>query len=105
MHFLFWKLVRFCPKCGVQSLQRDYDHQGTHEPGVKQITNGTEWWCSTCGFSFKITKSRKWYLADALHRKDRQVRVGKPSDNTLTIVRDAFVRFLEGDDPDDDGVG
>jgi len=94
---MFWKLVRFCPKCGVRSLQRDYDRQGHHEVGVSQTTEGTEWWCTTCGFSFKITKSHKWYIADQLQREARQVRVGKPSDNADPEVRDAFVRFLDGE--------
>ena len=97
-HFYFWKLVKFCPKCGVESLIRDMDHQGHHRQGESQTDNGTEWWCTTCGFSFKITKSRKWYIADELHRRDRQQRVGKPSDNTDPEVLNAFVESLERKD-------
>ena len=97
-HFFFWKKINFCPHCGVRSLLRDYDHQGKSD-GTKETNNGTEWWCTTCGFNFKIMKSRKWHLADALHRKDRQQRVGKPSDNTNPAIRDAFVKFLERQKP------
>jgi hypothetical protein len=94
-HFFFWRLIKFCPKCGVQSLLRDMDKQGHHNVGERQLDGGTEWWCTTCGFSFKIAKSRKWYIADELQRRDRQQRTGKPSDNTEPEVLDAFVEFLE----------
>ena len=97
MRHYFHHNVKFCPKCGVQSLQRDYDRVG-NIPDKKQAKAGTEWWCTTCGFNFMINKSHKWYIADELTRRDRQSRVGKPSDNTSPEVRDAYVEFLiEGD--------
>lgn len=94
MRHYFFENVRFCPKCGVQSLLRDVDRVGSVKE-LKQLNDGTEWWCTTCGFSFAISKSHKWHVADELHRRDRQVRVGKPSDQTNPAIRDAFVKFLE----------
>jgi hypothetical protein len=99
MRARFFENVHFCPKCGVESLERDYYHQaepapgGGGEKGRKQIGSGTEWWCRTCGFSFRIDKSVRWNQADELHRRDRQLRIGKPSDNTNPAVRDAFARW------------
>jgi len=94
MRHAFHENVNFCPRCGVRSLLRDDDRIGS-EPGLRQTKNGTEWWCTTCGFSFLIQKSHKWYIADELHRHDRQVRTRRASDNTTPAIRDAFVGFLE----------
>lgn len=93
MRIYFHHNVHFCPRCGVRSLQRDMDRTG-NTPEQKQASAGTEWWCLTCGFSFLINKSHKWYIADQLQREDRQQRVGKPSEGTNPAIRDAFVRFL-----------
>jgi rubredoxin len=97
----FFENVRFCPKCGVDALDRDYYHQaeprpgGGGETGRKQIGSGTEWVCRICGFSFRIDKSVRWQQADELQRRDRQQRVGKPSDGTTEEIRDAHVAHIE----------
>lgn len=95
MRHQFHENVCFCPKCGVRSLLRDFDNQGHNRPNEKQINGGTEWWCTTCGFGFRITKSKKWTTSDELHRLERKVRLGNASDNTNPATRDAFIKFLE----------
>lgn len=101
MRLRFFENVRFCPRCGVDALDRDFYHQaaprpsGGGEKGKNQIGSGTEWVCGICGFSFRIDKSVRWHQADELQRRDRQLRLGKPSDNTTAEMRDAHVKFME----------
>lgn len=77
MKIQFHENVRFCPKCGVDSLERDYHRQalpklgGGGEKGTSQ-TDGTEWICLTCGLGFKIKKSTRWHLAEELFRSERK---------------------------------
>jgi hypothetical protein len=78
----FHENVRFCPKCGVESLDRDFSHQaaprlgGGGEPGRKQVKAGTEWCCRTCGFGFCIKKSIRWETSEELHARERKLRNG-----------------------------
>lgn len=72
--------IKYCPKCGVASLGRDWSHQaepklgGGGMAGHKQVRNGTEWVCATCGFAFLIRKSTRVYLSEALQKETRKLR-------------------------------
>lgn len=78
----FHDSIRFCPKCGVASLERDFSHQAPPQPGGggvlgrKQIKTGTEWWCVICGFSFCIKKSVNWETAEQMFSAERKSRNG-----------------------------
>ena len=80
MRHHFHENVRFCPKCGIEALERDWHKQaeprkdGGGETGVRQVTNGTEWICKLCGFGFKIGKSTRYHLAEDLMKRDRSLR-------------------------------
>jgi len=70
--------LRFCPKCGLDKLKRDYfpAENGNPPPGVKMVRLGCEYLCEGCGFSFVIGKSRREHFADRLHREHRTLRNG-----------------------------
>lgn len=79
----FVALIRFCPRCGSDRLERDWHHQSPPQSGGpekqgernrRQCADGSEWICHTCGFGFKITKSSRWNLAEVLIGNDRRLR-------------------------------
>jgi len=80
MRLSFHENIRFCPHCGVESLDRDFYRQAEPQPGgggakgVKQIRSGTEYICRTCGFGFRIGKSARWHTVEELHQRERRLR-------------------------------
>jgi hypothetical protein len=68
----FLRRIRFCPSCGTRRLEpsnRDKDPQG-------KAIQGSEFWCSLCGFSFNLRASIEWNLALRLTKEHRQLRAG-----------------------------
>ena len=66
-------MLRFCPKCGVESVQRDYFPGGAAAVrNAKQPKVGAEYICQTCGFGFWISKSRRVLSAQLNHAESRK---------------------------------
>lgn len=65
--------LRFCPKCGIERLLRDYfPGEFPGAIGSKQPKVGTEFLCESCGFSFWISKSRRVLFAELKFSQDRK---------------------------------
>ena len=100
MRIHFHENIRFCPYCGVQSLERDWYKQAPPAPGggggkgVKQVASGMEFICRTCGFGFRIGKSARWQLVEELHRRERRQRNNVTFD-TPCVGEDIAKAFLE----------
>lgn len=65
------KNCRFCPKCGVESLDRDEYRSGRTKTGYPEFV------CRTCGFAFRIHPSKRVEMADALFKDHRRMREGR----------------------------
>lgn len=84
MRFRFSDNIRFCPKCGVETLERDYLRQSPPKPGAppeeqgekgrKAVGDGSEWLCRVCGFGFRITKSARHCMVLDLISAERKLR-------------------------------
>lgn len=105
MRIRFHENVRFCPKCGVEALERDYHRQSEPQPGGggekgrAQTDGGTEWVCKLCGFGFKIGKSTRYHLAEELIKRDRALR-NAVKFNTKCVgqaIADAFIEAQQTD--------
>lgn len=66
--------VRFCPKCGVESLQRDDYRREGHRVNKSAAI---EFICLTCGLGFYIAPSKRHQDAQHLFREHREMRVGR----------------------------
>lgn len=91
--------LRFCPKCGLERLKRDYfptnDPPGAFAPKeMKHPANGCEYLCENCGFSFVIAKSRREHFADRLHKEHRKLRAGVTF-NTKCVGEDVARAYNE----------
>jgi transposase-like protein len=62
------KSCRFCPKCGVESLERDVYRTGPKSNGYP------EFMCTTCCFSFRIHPSKRVEAAEVLFAEHRKMR-------------------------------
>jgi hypothetical protein len=65
--------ARFCPWCGVDSLMR----HGNADKGKTSADDhrGVEFWCTTCGSSFKLDRSNRYRQAVELQTDHRRLRV------------------------------
>lgn len=79
---------RFCPKCGVESLEFDRYRENKGFPKAEFI-------CRTCAFGFCITQSARVTAADTLFRQSRKVRDGKFSDGVAPEVAEKWIEFTE----------
>jgi hypothetical protein len=68
--------ITFCPKCGVESLQRD-DYRRQGDKSHKNVNHAVEYICLTCGLGFYVAPSKRHQDAQHLFREHRQMRVGK----------------------------
>jgi hypothetical protein len=71
-HLAFNRRIRFCPSCSLNTLQR---HERTHDAIGKPI-QGSEFWCSLCGFSFNVRTSTEWNIALRIFKEHRSLRGG-----------------------------
>jgi predicted RNA-binding Zn-ribbon protein involved in translation (DUF1610 family) len=81
---------RFCPKCGVESLQVD-----RYREGRRTGCNVAEYICGTCGFGFRITNSARVAAADLLFSQHRKLRGGKFEQGVPIEVAEKWVEFTE----------
>jgi transposase-like protein len=65
------KHCKFCPKCGVESLDRDDYRIGPKSSGYP------EFMCRTCGFAFRVHPSKRVEAAEALFASHRKMREGR----------------------------
>jgi hypothetical protein len=104
MRLQFHANIKFCPHCGVESLDRDWYKQaepapgGGGEKGKKQIASGVEFICRTCGFGFRIGKSARWHTVEDLHKKARQERNSVTFD-TKCVGREIAELFVSAELP------
>lgn len=68
-----YRNCRFCPKCGVESLDKDRYMEAKNCPYAEYI-------CGVCGFGFRLVPSRRVAVAEEYFREDRKVRLGKFQD-------------------------
>lgn len=81
--------VRFCPKCGVESVERDRYGEDRTPPRYK-----CEWLCSACGFGFLVDRSMRSMVASQLATEMRKMRPPsikkdkpRPDDEKLNTLR------------------
>jgi hypothetical protein len=74
---------RFCPKCGVEALERDCYMEVKNCPQPEYI-------CRCCGFGFGIGPSARVGTAETLFREHRAVRVGKIQDDVTEENKQKF---------------
>lgn len=63
--------IRFCPKCGMERLRRDWFLGAPGIFGKKQPKVGAEFVCDSCGFAFWVSKSRRVLCAESLQKEAR----------------------------------
>jgi rubredoxin len=56
--------ARHCPRCGVSSVLRDNYGKG----------DGTQYFCSTCGFGYRLLPSLRWQTAQQIFNEHRKLR-------------------------------
>jgi hypothetical protein len=61
--------ARFCPFCGVQSLERDRSGETKEKPAFKN-----EFHCTTCGMAIAILPSTRYMQAASLAKGHHQMR-------------------------------
>lgn len=98
-----WAKLRFCPRCGVEAIERDFYAQGgsVREAGHREtISDGCEYVCRICGFGFRIMKSKRVQIADQLHREHRQLRANVKFETKCvgTQIAEAFQRARKAGD-------
>lgn len=73
--------IRFCPKCGVDSIERDVyrnEHVGEmNSDGMTRADGRPEYLCKLCGFAFAIGESLRGRHAALYHKELRQLRPPK----------------------------
>ena len=78
--------LRFCPKCGVESLEFDRYRPTCDKP---------EYICKTCGLGFRILESARVQMANQLFKQHRTMRVGKIYEGVSPEVAERWVKFTE----------
>ena len=66
--------ARFCPWCGVESLERDQYKRDRHSHGVGNGGCHPEFTCRTCGSGFELRNSNRADQAVALLRAESRLR-------------------------------
>lgn len=80
--------AKWCPFCGVESLERDKSGETKRKPSFKN-----EFHCTSCGKGIMIGPSTRYLQATALARGHRQMRPPelppkvKPEDSELHALR------------------
>lgn len=82
--------IRFCPRCGVESVQRDRYGEERTPPKFY-----CEWLCLSCGFGFKIDRSTRVAVAMQTAKEARKSRPPnevkrpkpRPDDEELNTLR------------------
>ena len=80
--------LRFCPKCGVGSLEFDRYREPKNFPIAEYI-------CMTCGFGFRISQSKRVQDADVMFKRDRQLRTNKFEMGVTPATAEKWVEFTE----------
>lgn len=78
-----YKDVRFCPKCGVESLDRDRYMEDKNVPHAEYV-------CRTCGLGFRIGPSKRVGTAENLFREHRRMRHNKFGDGVTAENAQGF---------------
>jgi rubredoxin len=65
-----YRKLRFCPRCGVEGLERDNYNVSENFPHAEYL-------CRICGFGFRIGTSKRVALAETMFAETRRQRVGK----------------------------
>lgn len=81
--------VKFCPRCGVASVERDRYGEERTPPRFK-----CEWLCSACGFGFLVDRSLRSTIAAQIANQMRKMRPPsvkkdkpRPDDEKLNTLR------------------
>ena len=61
--------VKFCPKCGVDAIERDRYGEEREKPIFR-----CEWICSACGFGFLVDRSLRALIASQMATEMRKMR-------------------------------
>lgn len=80
-----YRECRFCPKCGVESLERDRYEEAKNCPHAEYI-------CRTCGLGFRIGPSKRVAAADDLFREHRKMRHNKFGDGVAESEKEGFCK-------------
>jgi rubredoxin len=80
-----YREVRFCPRCGVESLDKDRYLEGKNCPHAEYV-------CRTCGLGFRIGPSRRVAAADDLFREHRKRRHNRFADGVSEENANAFCK-------------
>lgn len=87
--------LRFCPKCGVEGLERDFFPDGPPRPNVRTHSpkNGVEYVCEVCGFGFIVAKSRRVMSAE-VNAKDMRSKRPPVQFSERSVGSDVANEFL-----------
>jgi hypothetical protein len=66
--------IKFCPKCGVDNIQRDFYRIDTRVGEIRQKDFYPEFICNVCGFGFMVRPSLRWEHAKGLFAQERKQR-------------------------------
>lgn len=66
--------IKFCPKCGVDNIQRDRYRVEVRVGAFKGKDFYPEFLCNVCGFGFQVKASLRWEHARALFKAERKLR-------------------------------
>lgn len=66
--------VRFCPRCGVDNIQRDRYRVDTKVGEIKGKDLYPEFICLVCGFGFLVRPSLRWEHSIRLFARERKLR-------------------------------
>lgn len=80
--------LRFCPKCGVESIEFDRYKEHKNHPHAEYI-------CRTCGLGFRIGRSYRVEAADLLFKRHRQLRTGKMGDGVSPEAAEKWIKATE----------
>lgn len=78
-----YKDCRFCPKCGVETLERDRYMEAKNCPHAEYL-------CRLCGFGFRIGQSARVTLALKLFREHRQIRHNQFADDVTDENKEKY---------------
>lgn len=71
----YFSTCSFCPKCGVQNIQRDTYRQDNELNN--RHSGRPEFICLTCGFGFLLSSSLRVEHGNALFKAHRSIRLQK----------------------------